>query len=633
MPINAIKSKNIYLSYILNILRLYLFWVLVFSVSRIAFIIANYSLLSAENIKLGELLPIFYHAMALDLSMASYFIVISFLLLSIDIFIKSVFLQKINHIVQYVFIVVYEAITIGEIGLYPEWKMKLNAKALEYLHRPKEILESNKTWDSIWQILLFLVLIFIAVVLYKYIVKNNMSKINSRIRIWLSPIVFILTAGFIFIIMRGGIKPIPISQSESYFSKYDIVNDISVNTAWNLVYNILKAEKISNSNIFISMDKEKAKKITINIHKVKKDTTISILNIAKPNILFLIMESWSADMISSLGGREGASKNFDKIAEQGLLFTHCYSSGNRSQQGLASILGGFPALPITTLTATPEKMRKTETITTRFNNNGYFTAFYYGGSLRYGNIKAYLMHNRYQEIEEDGDIDFSIPRGKLGIHDEYMFKYLLDKIDNSAKPFFINYFTLSSHSPYDQPMTKRLDWNDSEDDFHNSFYYTDSCLGDFIDKAKTKDWYKNTLIVIVADHSHQTYTHRSIATQDYRHIPLLFVGGALKKEYKNTTYDKICSQTDIGKTILKQLKINANAFFWSKNLFNPYTPQFAYFELNQGYGFIEQKGFVSYDHFADEYIKNTFKSDSLSADAKEKGAAYLQTLFQEFIDL
>jgi len=624
---------KVFKNYIFDIVRLYLFWILVFLLSRIAFVISNFDLINAEGVSLHDLFPILYYSLELDLSMASYFMVINFMLLSLDIFVKTSFFQKIVHAIQYVFIFIYLSIVIGEIGLYPEWKMKLNSKALEYLRRPSEILESNKTSDTIWQMLLFIILFVISIYLYKYLVKRYMRKDMAVIIKWLSPIIIILTAGFIFIGMRGGLQEIPISQSQSYFSKYNIVNDISVNTGWNLVYNILKTEKISNSNIFISMDQKEAIVITNELHKIEKDTTISILNTSKPNIIFLIMESWSADMVSSLGGKKGASNSFDELAQQGMLFTHCYSSGNRSQQGLASILGGFPALPITTLTATPEKMRQTETITTRFNDNGYFSAFYYGGSLRYGNIKAYLIHNQFQEIEEEGDISSSIPRGKLGIHDGYMFEYLLNKIDAAKQPFFINYFTMSSHSPYDQPMKNMIDWGDSEDDFHNSFYYSDSCLGDFMKQAKTKDWYKNTLFVIVADHSHQTYTHRSVETADYRHIPLLFVGGALKQEFVNTTYEDVCSQTDIGTTLLKQLKIDADSFYWSKNIMNPYSPKFAYFEINQGFGMIKPNGFVSYDHFANKYNYNTFENDSLRDKVQKEGAAYLQTLFQEFIDL
>ena len=627
------NTINIVKNYTLNILRIYLFWIIIFTIFRIVFGIVNYSLIKGDEIGLFDLLPIIYHSFALDMSMASYFVVPSFLLLSIDVFLKSKVLQKLSHILQYVFIFSYSVIIIGEIGLYPEWRMKINAKALEYLDKPLGIVEANKTRDTIWQSLLFIVLLIISYFIYKYIVKDRAIKPFGKPKLRYMPIVFIIAAGSIFVVMRGGVKPIPISQSESYFSKYDIVNDISVNTAWNLMYNVLKHSKISSTNIFISMDMDVAKQITIDLHSVKKDTTISILNNSKPNIVFLIMESWSADMIASLGGKKGASNSFDRIAKEGLLFTKCYSSGNRSQQGLASILGGFPALPITTLTSSPEKMRQTETMTTRFNDNGYFTGFYYGSSLNYGNIKAYLIHNRFQEIEEESDMDYSMPKGQMGVHDGYMFNYLIEKIDEINKPFFVNFFSMSSHSPYDQPMGKRIDWNDSEDDFHNSFYYSDSCLGDFMENAKTKDWYNNTLFVIVADHSHQTYTHQSVTEAGYRHIPMLLVGGALKEEYRNKHYDKICSQTDITKTILNQLDFNSEAFFWSKDLFNSYSPEFAYFEINQGYGLVNPDGYMVYDHFASEYVENTFSNDSLSSDAKNKGAAYLQTLFQEFMDL
>jgi len=630
-----LELKNIHpiLAFIFNILAIYLFWMLVFPIFRIAFIIANYDLLQADGVSIGELLPVFYHSIALDFSMASYFLLVISLILGIGLFIKSNVFYKIVNYFQYILIFLLTALSVGEIGLYPEWKIKINAKALEYLKRPSEVLESNKTWDTIWQTLLIIGLFAILMFLYKVVVKNNFQKLSLKSKWWMSIPTLLLSMGFIFVGMRGGFKPIPISQSESYFSKYDIVNDISVNTTWNLIYNLLKSEQINKTNVFISLDNDLANRIVDDIHRVKKDTTISILNTKKPNVLFLIMESWSADMVSVLGGKKGASNNFDRISKEGLLFTQCYSSGNRSQQGLASILGGFPALPITTLTAVPEKMRQTQTITPRFNDDGYFTAFYYGGSLRYGNIKAYLIHNKFQEIEEDGDMKFSIPRGKLGIHDGYMFNYLLEKLDDVKKPFFVNYFTMSSHSPYDQPMDKRIDWNDSEDDYHNSFYYSDSCLGDFIKVAKTKDWYNNTLIVIVADHSHQAYTHRAVSNQDYRHIPMLFVGGALKKEFRNKTFDKICSQTDIGTTVLKQIKLDADSFYWSKNLMNPYVPEFAYFETNQGYGFIRPQGFVAYNHFNKKYMGNTAENDSIKEVIRVEGAAYLQKLFEEFIGL
>jgi phosphoglycerol transferase MdoB-like AlkP superfamily enzyme len=625
------KSKPIF-EYLFSLIKLYIFWLLVFVFWRLAFIILNYSLIHDTGAKVLDIIPILWKAFELDLSTASYYVTFIFILQSINYFAHSKFVVIVSNYINYVFIFLYSFLGVGEIGLYPEWKNKVNAKALEYLKRPEEVIGSNKSWDTIWQVALLIIGVAFLIWIYNKLARIKLFSSGKRYLLF-SPVMIILTGGIIFIAMRGGIQEIPISQSESYYSENEVLNDISVNSGWNLGHNIINSRRVNDVNIFKSFPSAVASNICDSLNICKIDTTISIINQNRPNILFVLLESWSGDLVGALGGRKGITSNFDKLSEEGLFFTNFYSNGNRSQQGLASILGGYPALPITTLTTVPEKMRKTPTITRVFNANGYSTAFYYGGELRYGNIKAYLLHNQFQEIMEDDDWDSSIPKGKLGIHDEYMFKLVEKKIESKQQPFFITYFTLSSHSPYDQPMKPMIDWGDSEDDFHNSAYYTDSCIGVFMENAKKTSWYKNTLIVFVADHSHQTYTHRSIYTAEYRKIPMLITGGALKKEYRGMKYDKIASHVDIGKTILHQLGFNADKLYWSKDLFNPYQNHFAYFELNVGFGWIRDDGYLSYDHFDKRFVFNTFNDNNYRDKAYREGAAYLQEVFQDFIDL
>ena len=611
------------------LLRIYLFWLSFFAFERLLFIVVDFSMIKNSGAGFGEVLQAFWYALPLDISMASYIAAISWLLLSVQLFIAKDILNKTLQYFQYLMIVIFSLIAIGNIGIYPEWKMKLNYKALEYLKRPAEVLESNQTSKSVIEIMLILVMMSLGIFIYKRFFNRPITQKPA----WVSRLIFMFIIPLaVFLGMRGGIKEIPISQSQSYYSQKDVLNDLSVNTGWNLMYSIMNTMDISDKNIFESMPMAEAVQIVEKLHQIPKDTTIDILNTTKPNVLFIILESWSADLINHLGGRPGIAPQFDSLCKDGLLFTHLYSSGNRSQQGLASILGGFPALPITTLTTSPEKMRQTPTITRLFNAAGYASAFYYGGQLRYGNIKAYLMHNQFQTIVEEADLNREIPRGKLGVHDGFMFQYLLKQLDKTRQPFFVNYFTLSSHSPYDEPMEPRIDFGDSEDKFHNAVYYTDSVLGAFMREARKQDWYANTLIVLVADHSHQTYTHRPIYAQGYRHIPMLITGGALKPEFRGASYDKVCSQTDLSTTILKQLQMDASDFPWSKNLMNPYVPEFAYFELNQGFGWIRPEGYLAYDHFNNRFFANTYP-DSLKQEALEQGAAYLQVLFQEYMDL
>jgi hypothetical protein len=113
---------------------------------------------------------------------------------------------------------------------------------------------------------------------------------------------------------------------------------------------------------------------------------------------------------------------------------------------------------------------------------------------------------------------------------------------------------------------------------------------------------------------------------------MLILGGALKNEYKGKVYNRICSQTDLGSTLLKQLDMSDSAFFWSKNLMNPLVKEFAFYEHNLGFGWIRKEGFMSYDHLNHNYIRNTFP-DSIKEKRYTEGASYLQVLVQEFIDL
>ncbi len=614
----------------LLLIRIILFWIVLFGILRLTFVIYYIKIIFESGAVSSEILKSFWYAMPLDLSMASYLSLLSWLIISFQIIVNKPFVDKLHKVVIYILIFTTSLITVGEIGIYAEWKTKLNMKALEYLKNPSEIIESDKTSLIIIKIALLFLLFFVLKYIFDKFFFKQLNK--ERVLKWVFVPFFLISPIFLFYSARGGFGEIPISQSSVYFSKNNIINDISVNSCWNLIYDYSHNSEIYNKNLFEQMPVNEAENIVNNLHNNIKDTSIFILKTTKPNVVIILLESFSADLIESLGGKPGLDTEFEKLQKSGLLFTNLYSSGNRSQQGIAAILGGFPALPITTLTTTPQKMHNTPTITEIFNTASYKTSFYYGGQLQYGNIKAYLIHNKFNNIKEEADFINKYPKGKLGVHDEFMFNELLEQTNKNTEPFFSILFTLSSHSPYDQPSENIIKWGDSEDAFLNSAYYTDKCIGNFFAKAKKEKWYRNTLFILVADHSHNTYRHWAINQKEYRHIPMLFYGDVLKDEYKGEKYTKICSQTDLTTTLLKQLNLDASAFFWSKNLFNPTTKEFAYFELNEGFGWITPEGYLSYNHFNKMYFQNTY-NDSIKTQKQNEGSAYLQVLFQKFIDL
>jgi phosphoglycerol transferase MdoB-like AlkP superfamily enzyme len=397
----------------------------------------------------------------------------------------------------------------------------------------------------------------------------------------------------------------------------------------------METSRYKKSNNYQFYPMEEARKTVEGILKPEKDTTVSILKNGRPNIVVLLMESWTADLIESLGATPGITPEFAKLENEGLLFTQVYSSGNRSHEGIASILGGHPALPYTTFTANPVKFPGLPSMVQVISKEGYHSSFYYGGQLNYGNLRAYLHYNQFEKIIEESDIDPSVPRGRLGVHDEYMYKRFIDDQKGMKEPFFSMLFTLSSHSPYDFPMEPVIDWAGNENKYINSAYYADKCLGEYFRMARQQPWYDNTIFIIIADHGHNSYKNWRYESFEYHHIPLLFYGNPLKDEYRGAKMDRVADNSSLPKTLLKQLGLSADGFYWGSDLFNPFSPEFAYVVLNDGYMWKTPKGEVVYSMMWSHYYSKKFPegtSDKEIESFTRDGKSYVEVLFQDFLD-
>jgi len=612
-----------------SIFRQFLFWVFFFALARLLFLLFYWGEMKIIGVHLSEIFKTFYHALKLDAATACYFLFIPFLILGVQAFYNHIFLGKINKVYTGLMIFLYALITAGEIGLYTEWKSKLNVKALNYLRHPDEIY--NSADSGMFFLLLLIVALFLVLShwLYrKYFYYNwKEKKIN-----WISSVVFILLMPPLFvIIMRGGFQQIPINQSESYFSDKSILNHAATNNAFNLYISVFENLKNLDKNPYAFYPDEDARRTVDSIYKRENDTTIKILTSKRPNIVILLLESWSADLIESLGGEPGITPEFRKLEKNGILFDNILSSGSRSEQGMAAVFSGFPAQPITSITIQPDKFLKLPSLVHDLKAQGYHTSFYFGGQLIYGNIKSFIYYHGFHRIIEGKDYDDNDLRGKLGVHDEFTLDRLLKDLNQEKQPFFSVLFTLSSHSPFDQPMDDVFDWGKNENGYINSAFYTDKCLGEFFEKARKTSWYDSTLFILVADHSHNSYKNWPYHTVEYHRAPMLFVGNMIKEEYRGTRHPAPGSQVDIPATLLAQLELPSANFHWSRNLFNPYSPYFKYFGFDNGLIWLEREGGFSLDLDRNMFYWNTIP-DTSNEQIIRNGKSYLQVLYQEYLD-
>ncbi|MGQ0827482.1 MAG: LTA synthase family protein [Bacteroidota bacterium] len=571
----------------------------------------------------------FFYALRLDLSAACTAAVIPYILWVFQQFYKRRLIHRINLVYNIILIILVSVLSVANIKMFGEWGTLLNARALNYLLYPQEVL----TFISLWSVLLLLtacsIFAYIGVKTYrKYNTNFSYPFENKKIKI----AQIILIPGLLLLGYRGGFQMAPINESSAYYSNLHINNQIATNNVWYLAHSVLEANDTKNPYVF--MEEKKAKEITNELFTIPSGKTSTILKIKKPNIVFIILESWTSDLVKSLGGEENVTPNFEELCKEGLLFTEMYSSGFRTEQGLVSILSGFPAQPNNSVITTPSKAEQLPSLTTELVKQGYQSSFYYGGDIEFANMKSYLLNTRFAKIIDKNNFKNKQLNSRWGAHDEFVLHKQLEELKNEKQPFFSVVLTLSTHEPFEVPMQTPFSGGEEQERFKKAAYYTDYCLLNYFNEAKKQSWYNNTLFILVADHGHRLPKERNMNYPEGRKITAMITGGALLDSLRGKRMDKICNQNDIPVIVLSQLKLTHSNFVWSKDVFNEHAKQFAYYSNENVVGWIAPEQNIihsltpQYSGGKIEPKTQTTLNDTILTQAK----AYLQTLYQQYLD-
>ena len=584
-------------------------------------------------VPLSEIMASFYHALKLDLSMTAYILVIP--LFSYIYWLlngRKVVELKWLTIYNKILIILFSIISVVNFNIYREWGSKINAKAVGFaISTPNEALASSASSPIGLTLSLLVLLIVIGFILQRWVVLRKLSFKASPI--WLRGIAVIILVFLNFLLIRGGLGGSPINQSMAYFSKEQVLNHAAVNTEWNLLSSALAA-RMTKNNPYNYLSKQAADANIKELYTPAKDTTINILTTKRPNVVLVIIESFTADLTKTLGNEDGITPNFDTLIHKGVLFSNIYSSGSRTDKGLVATLAGFPTLAAGSIVKWPEKMQKIPGISQPFFKNGYQTSFFYGGESEFDNYKAFILSHNYQKL-----IDKNNFKGgkvtKWGQFDEAVFDRQIEDLNKEKQPFFSTLLTLTNHEPYALPGNYKFGQADNVAKFKSTAHYTDSCINAYLNNAKKENWYKNTLFVFIADHGHllPKNSHEIYVPQRY-HVPLLFYGDVIKDECKGKKFEDVGSQADVAATILGQLDISAKEFVWSKNLLNPYAKHFAFFSWDNGMGFIDNQQCVTFDNVGKTILYNSNPKDKdLTLKTLNTAKSYLQNVYQQFIEL
>jgi len=242
----------------------------------------------------------------------------------------------------------------------------------------------------------------------------------------------------------------------------------------------------------------------------------------KPNIVLVLMESWSGRYTGSLGAPDNLTPNFDSLAAHGILFTNFYAAGIRTNYGLPAALCSFPAMPGRSIMSRYNANHPFVSVSELLHDRNYVNVFVHGGDLVFDNMKGFLTTKKYDRFYGDRELGPENVFAKWGIPDQVVFHEATAIADSTPRPFQMTILTISDHEPFDLPdsSVQRFFDNSERSRIRNAQLYADFALGSFMREMRTRPVFDSTIFVFTSDHALWGYGRMHPDPTDFR-IPLL----------------------------------------------------------------------------------------------------------------
>lgn len=603
---------------ILFLLQYYLFFLLFFIAQKPLFMWFQSDKL--EGVTFTDWLRVMCYGLPLDFSTAAYVSVLPALIIAFSIWIRPAIVQRIINIYSIFIGVIVCLIFAADVELYRFWDFRIDATSLFYLQSPVNAFASAPFTVYLKQMLYFAVYLVVFIFIYKIQFRNKILLFSS-VKWYCFPVLLFLAA-LLFIPIRGGFSAATMNVGWVYFSDdKQILNHAAINPAWNMLASVFEGECFDKQYRYF--DDEKAENLVFDLKQPNEssDSILHVLNTRRPNIILIMLESFSATAIEALGGTPDVTPNLNRLSEEGILFTNFFANSVRTDRGINAILSAYPAQAKTSVMKYPVKTDKMPHIGKSLRAENYNLGFYYGGDGNFTNMRSYMKNAGFEQFISDKDFSKKDFISAWGVPDEMVFDRMMADLREPQQPFFNVLLTLTSHEPFAIPVAAHFPGNDESSLYKSSVHYTDSVIGAFIDEAKRQEWWDNTLIILVSDHAFGGYPEDLAFYEPRRfRIPMLWLGGALKTPMKT---DIIGSQNDIIATLFAQMDIDYSGFNFSKNMFDPKAPHYAVYMFNNGFGLIENDGTVVFDANSEQVLLQE------GTDYLDKAKAYTQKVYDD----
>lgn len=300
----------------------------------------------------------------------------------------------------------------------------------------------------------------------------------------------------------------------------------------------------------------------------------------KPHLIFVILESFRAKNVGCLGAKVPLSPHFDRLAKEGVLFTQFHSLSNLTSCCSIASLFGIPPAPIhghlgeyakLPLWGLPKILKEA----------GYQSALLQGGHVAFDHGPEFFQAQGFETLIGKREIEKVTPgasSSSWGVHDEHLFRYAANWLQQQKEAVFATLFTITNHHPWTLPP----DWTPPSDakgaSYLETFAYTDWALNLFIEKLKEKGLLEKSVLFIFGDHGQESRSdHFEINRhlfQENVHVPLLIYA---PDRIKPQRIETLSSQIDLVPTVLDLLSLPSTHHSLGKSLLRDLPPSPIFF--------------------------------------------------------
>lgn len=471
-----------------------------------------------------------------------------------------------------VFVMIFGATS--EITFWIEFSTRFNFIAVDYLLYTQEVIGNIRQSYPVPAILLGLTTI--ACIIYagthKWLHDSDRIELTRRQRLALGVGAIVLPA--------VSLSVSNVDQMQGLGNAF--AEELSGNGLFTLAA-AMRRNELDYDKFYMTMDQKKADAILAELQVerppldqaisqgIENDEAEDVLPMPKrpTNVVLISVESLSASFLGTYGNPKSITPRLDALAKEGLNFTHFFATGTRTVRGLEALSLGIPPAPGQAVVRRPNNQHLA-TLGELLKPQGVTPYFFYGGYGYFDNMNAYFEGNSYQVIDRT-----DIPKEDVmfenvwGVADEVLFTHALRTLEKrhaDGSPFFAHIMTTSNHRPYTYP-DGRIDIP-SPGGRDGAVKYTDYAIGQFLDKARSQSWFKDTLFIITADHCASVAGKSKLPVAGY-HIPLIFYAPGL---IKPDTFDTPVSQIDLAPTIVELLGKRGDDHFFGRSFFEHGEP-------------------------------------------------------------